>query len=433
MKKNIFVVMYNFMPIGIGRGIAWNNFGEHLAKNGYNVEIITVEPSKNDPYYNKDKLNMISKEIKVTRLKDAAFYYKLYKNKNNSGNVSNNKNSNENKIKRIAISIYKKMSRLVFYPDRMKFWSKSARKYLESKKLSKNDIVVSVGFPFSTHLEMYKLKKKTNCKLIFDYGDPWSFNPSVETEPTWRKKIDQRKEIKILKEVDMVSVTTDTTKQLFKSKLNCENVKVVRQGVNLSPYKNNINSKESNENITMVYTGIFYKEIRDPSFFFDEILKLDETLNHKINIKLAGHIDDYFQNIIEDKKLLNLKNINLSLLGNIGFNDCIELQKQSDFLLFFSNKEGIQVPGKLYEYLATDKPILCISYSKGETEEIIEKYKRGVVLYNGDTNMHKLILELLESKINKSELKGISNKRIYDYDWNNISAQILDIINEVSK
>lgn len=430
MRSRVFIVMYNFPPIGIGRGIAWNYFADEFSKAGYDVEVITTDPSKYDPYYNDDKNKDIRKTFKLTRIKDAGFYYSLYNKKIESN--SNGVNSRVNIIKMVAIRSYKFLSRLLFYPDRMRFWSKKARKYLEKKSLTSKDIVISVGFPFSSHIEVSKLKKKTNCMVILDYGDPWSFNPSIDTEPSWRRKIDKVVESRILKSANLITVTTDNTKDQFIKRFGIRNIEVVRLGTDLSAYKKPMHNKNNNSNLTLVYTGTFYKEIRDPEMFFRSMVEIDKKINYGIDVVVAGRIDSFVHEMINRLGLNNLQNVRFDFLGNVGINRCIELQKSADMLLFFSNKNGIQVPGKIYEYLATDKPIICISYGESEAERILLNYNRAVIVSN-DAGMPGTFLDLFTEFKKNGRIVELSSLCVYDYDWSNVSKKMLECLRSVEQ
>lgn len=432
MRKKIYIVIYNFPPIGAGRAWAWHHFANKLSQNGYDVSIITTEPSKNDPLYSVSALQMLeNRKYNIIRVNDAKFYYLTYsKYTKPKEEIETNIRDRKKGIRSVLIKIYRFFTRIIFYPDRMCMWAKNVRKFLMKQDFSNNDIIISIGFPFSTHYQMYKFAKRKKCKLILDYGDPWHFNPSPETEPKWRQKLDYYIEKKIVDFADYIIVTTDTTYKAFKKIFKINKIGILRQGVNIKDYFLENESIEKKEAIRMVYTGIFYKEIRDPSIFFNALKIIDQKIDYKIEIIIAGRIDPYFSEIISKLDLKNMKNIKVFFEGNIGFNECIKLQNTSDILLFFSNKYEMQVPGKLYEYLATDKPILSISYNKGETEEIIEKHNRGVIVFN-DEKLAEKLLNIL-STYNKHEcFPSLSNKVVDAYDWKNISKEALKIIKRV--
>lgn len=98
--KNIVLLMYNFPPLGAGRGIAWTYFCEQLSKN-YNVTVFTVEASEFDPFYNADKLNLITENYQVNRSNPGVLYERNVNSWKNSAinpathKVNNNSASSE--------------------------------------------------------------------------------------------------------------------------------------------------------------------------------------------------------------------------------------------------------------------------------------------------------------------------------------------------
>jgi hypothetical protein len=77
------------------------------------------------------------------------------------------------------------------------------------------DVIISSGYPFSSHLLGYLLKKRSGAKWIADYGDPWSFSPDTKLLPMKRREFDRRMERHILESCDKVIVTTMDTKDGF--------------------------------------------------------------------------------------------------------------------------------------------------------------------------------------------------------------------------
>jgi len=162
--------------------------------------------------------------------------------------------------------------------------------------------------------------------------------------------------------------------------------------------------------------------------------KIDEIIQYDVDIIIAGRLEEFCKNMITDKKIEKMKHIHFRFLGNIGFRESIDLQMSADILLFFSNKTGIQVPGKLYEYLATDKPILCVSYNEAETEKILLKYKRAKIVYNSNLlKMSKEIKDILDEYKTHGKILNLNKEKILEYDWKNISTVLLDEIDRIGK
>lgn len=432
-KKNIVLIMYNFPPIGAGRGIAWTYFLNNISKY-YNVDVITIEASKNDPIYNESKLQMISKNYNVYRTQVGRLYELMYAKKTVNNSVELKK-SIKSKILNFAGNMYKKIIRGCIFPDRMIFWNKYAYKEFEKINNEKEiSLIITVGFPFSTHILGKKLKKRFGGKLILDYGDPWSFNPSSETTPKWRSLIDYIVERNVISQADFITVTTRKTAEQFRKTFKLKgNISVIPQGVDTKKYSDKIENKnitiKNSKKITLFYSGIFYEDIRNPKeFFYGLSLLTESSLNGlEIDVIIAGKMEQYVFDLVNG--LTFNKNIKISFLGNIPLDDVIDYQVSCDFLLYFGNKGELQVPGKLYEYIAARRPIFAIAPIYDESCEIIDTLNRGIIV--GDVALD--IKNAFEKIINEVHLKQdrFNLEEIKDYDWNILSSQYKRIIDNI--
>lgn len=434
-KKRIVIIMYNFPPIGAGRGIAWAYFADVLAEE-YDVNIITIKPSLYDPIYNEAKLDLITDSYKVHRTYPGSFYSALYNGLNTNNKVERT-NSKKNRYLSIGKSLYKKVFRTFMFPDRMIFWNKYAMEEFAKLNSEKEvSLLITVGFPFSSHMVGNKIKKRFGVKLILDYGDPWSFNPSNETIPSWRKFVDRFVEKKIVKKADFITVTTRKTEEEFIKRFNLSKnkIEIIPQGVDTQQYNFEYTkySKRTNEKkfpknkLVLFYSGLFYKDIRNPSKFFKALSHLTpESLGDlEIDIVIAGNMEDYVLNLIENLSFCS--QLNIKFIGNVGFDEVIQYQVGCDGLLFFGNNGSVQVPGKLYEYIAARKPLFAIAPTYDEACEIIDGLNRGIVVQDDVDIIKNKLIEFIK-KIN-SHNNPFNLEKVDYYDWSYIGDKYKNII-----
>ncbi|WP_143467349.1 glycosyltransferase family 4 protein [Lactococcus fujiensis] len=431
--KNIVLLMYNFPPLGAGRGIAWTYFCEQLSKN-YNVTVFTVEASEFDPFYNADKLNLITENYQVNRSNPGVLYERNVNSwKNSAINPATHKvNNNSASSETFSKKLINKTRKILLFPDSYVFWNKNLEEaVLDFSKDHQIDLIISVGFPFSTHLAASKLQKKLNTKLILDYGDPWSFNPSTTTIPRERQWFDKIVEGRILRKADFITVTTENTKEMFKKNFPFVQGKIdiITQGVFTKDFydKDLIHENESSV-ITMFYAGTFYKDIRNPSSFFEALLKINQIdlKGKKVKIIIAGNMEDYVLTQID--KFSDGGPIEIKALGNLPFDLVADYQKKADALLFFGNYGGVQVPGKIFEYLATDRPIYGVIPKGDESERIINRYDRGIISDYDEGNIKASFINFIDEVANK---KYNQLEPIKDYDWKNIAEKYEKIVGSV--
>ena len=121
-----------------------------------------------------------------------------------------------------------------------------------------------------------------------------------------------------------------------------------------------------------------------------------EVKNSKVTL---GYFGDYkskdrniepLYNVVEKEKGFYLNicgNSDLSLLQKENMNikprqklDVVEkLEEDCDILVCVCNKKGTQIPGKVYHYAATNKPILIIL--DGDKKEKLRKYFKSFNRY----------------------------------------------------
>jgi glycosyltransferase involved in cell wall biosynthesis len=281
-----------------------------------------------------------------------------------------------------------------------------------------------------------KIKKIFGLKLILDYGDPWSFNPSNETIPSWRKFIDKMVEKKIIYNSDFITVTTKRTYEEFLTRfsINKNKLAVIPQGVDSLQYneaylKYNYNTEreETPKNKLMLfYSGLFYKDIRNPSNFFKALSNIKSEIleNLELDIIIAGNMEKYVLDLVE--KLEFCDRITIKFIGNIEFRDVLQYQVICDGLLFFGNNGSVQVPGKLYEYIAARKPIFTIAPTYDEACEIINNLNRGVIVENDIDEISNGLLDFIKRINSKDEQFNL--KKIDYYDWTYIGDNYKKII-----
>lgn len=427
MKKNIVIFMYNFPPIGAGRGIAWDQFSKKLAEKN-TVNLITIEASENDPIYNKSKLINLGSNYNIYRTDPGWLYKRMYPdNSNETLSSTSGRYQSGNYFKVLLKKIYKTVIRFFIFPDRMIFWNKSAEvKFHEINGKNKVDLIITVGFPFSTHLLGYKIKKRFGTKWLMDYGDPWSFNPSSETVPFLRRWIDRIVESKIIKSSDQITVTTNTTKDAFQRLFHgLPDVSVVKQGVDYKMFRNTeLLAKSSDSNtLQLFYSGIFYKDIRNPEAFFTAISRI-QRLAKNVDIIIAGNMENYILEMINTTYFPEF--INIKLIGNISFEEVVNYQRNSDGLLFFGNKGALQVPGKIYEYLVSGTPIFSVAYQYDAISEMINNYNRGETSLNSVEQIRDSFENFIHNLC--SECVPYSTAELKEFDWHNISEEMNNIV-----
>jgi len=97
------------------------------------------------------------------------------------------------------------------------------------------------------------------------------------------------------------------------------------------------------------------------------------------------------------------------------------------------NADGI-IPGKLFEYLALQRPILCIGPEKGDSAKIIRDCKAGIVIGFEDEQRMKTSIKSLYGEFISDDLKvtsGLDNMN--KHSRKKLAGDIAYLLDEISK
>jgi glycosyltransferase involved in cell wall biosynthesis len=333
------------------------------------------------------------------------------------------------KVGKSLFKIFEKELRKVFIPDEAGSWIPFA--LMRGKKLvgeNSYDIIISSGFPFTCHVVGFFLKLLSGGKpWIADYGDPWVDNPSFPL-PKWRSFIDKKIEFKILQSVNKLIVTTDRTKEHYLNLypfLKSEDIKVITQGFSHKEFHDS--KPDKTDKFRIVYTGTFYKN-GEPFAFFDSLKRIKEIWE-EIEVLIVG-------NMLNDEYKRYAKNNGLSeIVQFIGFvpnKTALSLQKGASVLLLMGHGGGIQVPGKIYEYIAAKRPILSIKMDKVDiSSTIVDKFGRGISVENDPLKISQIIIKLYNSWKNKQLDREFNLEDIDEFRWEKLTDKLENTILEL--
>ncbi len=323
-----------------------------------------------------------------------------------------------------------------FIPDARMFWIKPSVKFLSDYLLNnKTDAIASTGPPHSMHLIASKLKKKFPLPWLADFRDPWTnidyYHDLMLTR--WADKRHHLLEKMVIEKADAVVTVGKTMKDEFVKKLtksNAQKFHVITNGYDESDISGN--SDEPDKKFSIAHIGSLVKT-RNPGILWkalaELIIEIPELKNH-LEIKLVGKVDFSVSESIKKHKLINF----IQKTEYIEHGRIIGVMKQSQVLLLLLNNtpnaKGI-LTGKLFEYLAAKRPVLCIGPEDGETAAILAETGAGeCVNFNDMIRLKKIIAEYFRKFQNK-EL-SVSSSRIEKYSRRNLTMQLAGILNHIT-
>ncbi|EKT4543739.1 glycosyl transferase family 1 [Flavobacterium psychrophilum] len=393
--KKVLIITYYWPPAG-GPGVQrWLKFVKYLPD--YNIQpIVYIPENPTYPIIDEGLISEVSEQAIILKNKIIEPYQlaSVFSKKSTKG-ISSGIIPNQKKQ-----SFIQKLLLLVrgnlFIPDARILWVKPSVKYLE-KYISENNIdtIITSGPPHSLHLIGLKLKQNLNVKWFADFRDPWTtigYHSALKLS-SYAEKKHKNLERKVLNTADTIIVTSKTTKTEFQA-ITTKPIEVITNGYDVE----NISKQTLDEKFTLAHIGSFLSD-RNPIILWESLSELvaeNEKFATLFQLKLIGKVS---QEILDTIDGFNL-NSYVNNLGYVSHKEAIEHQKKSQILLLIeidSLETKSIIPGKLFEYMVSERPIIAIGPKGSDFAEIITETNTGVFfIYNEKEKLKKQILSYFE-------------------------------------
>lgn len=424
-QKKLLIITYYFPPAG-GPGVQrWLKFVKYLPE--FDVQpIVYVPENPTYPIVDEGLISEISDKVIVLKNK----IWEPYQ----LASVFS-----KNKTKKISSGIFpqkKKQTFLdktflwvrgnLFIPDARVFWVKPSVSYLE-KYIQENNIdtIVTSGPPHSLHLIGLELQKKLNVKWFADFRDPWTtigYHKALRLS-SYAEKKHKSLEHKVLNTADEIIVTSKTTKTEFET-ITSKPITVITNGFDVETVeKQTLDSK-----FTLAHIGSFLSD-RNPPFLWEVLLELvkeiPEFKNH-LEIKLIGAVSQEVLDAVKEHQL----NDYLNLVGYVSHKEAVAHQRKSQVLLLIEiNSEDTKsiIPGKLFEYMVSNRPIIAIGPQGSDFAGIVTQTNTGVFFdYSEKAKLKSVILDFFNQFLEgKLQSQGIG---LQQYSRKNLTKQLAQLI-----
>ena len=237
------------------------------------------------------------------------------------------------------------------------------------------DLVYTSAPSFSTLIVGLLLRRRTGCRWVAEFRDPWTDQHDDERSATPRPvaAVHRWLERQCLLAADQVVAVTEGACERLRAKVpppHRNKFLLARNGIHaLTDPAAHLDGP-----FRIVYAGTFYHE-RDPRPFLDALRQLVTRRGlhaSTVRVDFVGHCRTYHGASVEQMVA------DRGLAGLVHFHDWMPheeaqaLLRSADLLLFIALRQPLQVPNKLYDYLGTRRAILAFVDADGESARMLQ-------------------------------------------------------------
>jgi glycosyltransferase involved in cell wall biosynthesis len=288
------------------------------------------------------------------------------------------------------LSIFGWYPRWLALPDRWASWQFFAvRKALQIIHQHNIGVIWST-FPIaSAHSIGLELAQRTGLPWVAEFRDPM-WQGTYPTDPAMNRSW-QVLEQRVLRTATKVVVTTRGAAALYAERFpefDAAKIAVIENGYDEQTFQRAVGQQhvradlpsEGPRRITLLHSGIVYREERDPTQFFRAIAALKsngaiDAATFQVVFRASGSEADYRRDLVA----LGVDDL-IRLEPAIGYQDALQEMLSADGLLIFQASNcNAQIPAKLYEYIRAQRPILALTDPLGDTALLLLAAGTGMV------------------------------------------------------
>lgn len=407
--KKLLIITYYWPPAG-GPGVQrWLKFVKYLPD--FNVQpIVYIPENPTYPIIDRGLESEVSEKAVILKHKIfepyglASFFGKNKTKKISSGIIPNQKK--QSFLEKILLWVRGN----IFIPDARFLWVKPSVKYLK-KYLQENNIdtIVTSGPPHSLHIIGLQLKQELGVTWLADFRDPWTtigYHKALKLS-SYAEKKHKALEHQVLNTADTIIVTSKTTKAEFEA-ITSKPITVITNGYDVEQ----VTKQPLDEKFTVAHIGSFLSE-RNPRILWkalEELTKENQDFAADFQLKLLGAVSQEVLDTIAEFKLNDF----VLNLGYVSHQEAVAHQRKSQVLLLIeidSEDTKSIIPGKVFEYMVSERPIIAIGPEDSDFAEIITSTNTGVFFTYDE----------------KEKLKGLLLKYYQDYKANNLKVHAVGL------
>jgi glycosyltransferase involved in cell wall biosynthesis len=428
MPKKVLIITYYWPPAGGVAVVRWVKFVKYIRDCGWEPVIYTVS-NGSYPLMDASLGNDVPENIQVIKrpIWEPHQLYRIFSATKNSSGLGDIKPKH-------SASLVEKISNWIrgnfFIPDARAFWINPSVKFLTNYlKTNPVDAMVSTGPPHSAHLIALSIKKKTGLPWLADFRDPWTtmdyYKELLLT--AWADRKHHRLELEVLQSADCVTVVGNGMKKEFQEKSG-RKIEVVTNGFDEDDFS--AVGTHLDEHFSMVYTGTFFSRINPIHLWqaMEELKREQHAMMRDLKIKLMGRIDPSVVDSIQQAGLEEF----LVITSTQPHEEAVKQMKNAQVLLLcIFEQTKFVLTGKLFEYLASNRPIFCIGPVDGDAAAVLAETGAGVTFsFENKMGIKQHLIDLYQ-KFKSGELNHVNNNS-RNYSHKELVKKIASQLNQIT-
>ena len=436
--NTVLIVAYYFPPSG-GPGVQRVlKYVQYLRDFGWEPVVLTVTDG-NFPARDESLLGEIPEGVRVVRTEIFEPYDLYRKLTGKEKNVAIDVNTIRREGTRLSAS--ERLSEFIratfFIPDARIGWFRPAvRAGMEAIREFGVDAIVSSSPPYTCALIARALKRKSGLPWIAGFRDPWT--GFITTPDRWAlpARIDRSLEHAVFREADLVEVAWEGIRRDALRKyprLDVEHFRYLPNGFDSNDFPDVEYRVNVDAPFTITYTGSMYGR-RNPDAFLravESLARRGEIDPERIRLRFIGRFGEEVMRMFHQSELHE----RIEVVPYLPHSESVRQVLTSDALLLVvdeCDESDEVVPGKVYEYIGSGRPVLAVAPERSAIADLIEETRGGYVAHQTNVSgIASAFLQLYDDHRTGKRSMQPDSEAVARYERRNVTGRLAELLDEL--
>lgn len=395
--KRVLLIAYYFPPLGGIGSVRVTNYARHLADYGWDA---TVLAPRNGAYHRDPDLGFPEDRVIRTGSLELSRTGKRLLRAGGSDTAATVVGGPRNLVKGLV-------RRRVYFPDAQIGWYLPAvLQSFRHLRPGSFDAIFSTSFPVTSHLIARTLHRRLGVPWVAEFRDPWSHSLSAYGNRSTRA---ERLERALAREASALVTVSPTWARMFSDTWGRE-VAVITNGHDGAATRH---TPLPSEAFTLGYAGTFYPGRQDLDAVWTAVALLNRKHRQVDAIRVIGAYDGHLAARVADRGAGNL----LAFTGYLRHANVLDALMGCTALvvagpLGASALDRGWIVAKIFEYLATDRPIIYLGGRDTDAAQLLMRFAGTHIVHTGDVDGAARALQSARSEVIKRDTSELSRQSI---------------------
>jgi glycosyltransferase involved in cell wall biosynthesis len=317
----------------------------------------------------------------------------------------------------------------VLWPDNGLGWAPFAFvAALRAARRERPDVIFSTSAPYGSHLIALLVSRLTGTPWVADFRDEWAANPHLAGQPGLLAALAERAERAITARASRVVVVADYFRLAGLPAGDPRRIEIVN-GVDGSDLPSDSSGPPAGR-FVLSFVGSLYDSI-DPSPALRLLAQLAQggaIDPEQVEVRIVGSI--WISGFAPPP------GIRVESTGYVPHAQAVVEMCAATALLFYVPRSSLAPSGKLFEYLASGRPLLCLAHPDNLASRLVREWSAGVVADPDDESAIEQAILTLWQRWQADGLPDqapVRARALEHYSRQANAALLADVLDEASR